>query len=695
MNKETMKKTISRVLFLFILLSISADALAQNEIIPIPLSVESKSGFFDINSQTTVRTNLKGEERQGFLDLFKASSLRLSASKIPSNKNKITLLLVKEWADYPSKESYRLSITPWEITISARDGAGLFYGIQSLLQIADQHKLGKYYRLPSMQINDTPRFAYRGLHLDVSRHFFSKEFVMKQLDMMAYYKLNRFHWHLTDAAGWRIEIKKYPMLTYMGAWRPSKTWKEWWKGDRLYSLEKDERAQGGYYTQNDIKEIVAYAQKRFITVIPEIEMPGHSEEVLAVYPELSCAGKPYVNSDFCIGNEKTFTFIEDVLTEVMALFPSQYIHIGGDEAGKGGWKKCPKCKARMEKENLKDIDHLQSYMIHRVEKFLNDHGRKLLGWDEILEGGLAPDATVMSWRGEAGGVAAAKAGHEAIMTPGGYCYFDAAQDNPAKEPLGIGGYLPIERVYSYNPISKELNAEQQKKIIGVQACLWTEYVPTTQHAEYMLYPRLLALAEVAWSAPARKSFTDFRNRALRAVDFLESKGYHTFSLKNEIGNKPESRQKEEHLAVGKKIVYKYPYYISYTAGGDSALVDGVRGGWTYGDSRWQGILNRDLDVVIDLGKSTTIHTVNAEFMQIIGPGVWMPAKVEIQVSDDGISFKPLETILNTISKEKEELVFKDFGWNGTTNTRFVRYIAHPISMGRTGVFIFTDEIVIK
>lgn len=691
-----MKKDKSYLMVLLLILFCNTSrVVAQNEIIPIPLSVEQQNGFFELNKRTTVCTNLKGDERKQMLSFLKSSPLQLLPSHSVSKGNQVNLLLVNDETDLPSSESYRLSISPWEVVISARDGAGLFYGVQSLLQIAEQHKMARGYKLPSTLIKDTPRFAYRGLHLDVSRNFFPKEFVKKQLDMMAYYKLNRFHWHLTDAAGWRIEIKKYPMLTYMSAWRPVKSWKEWWKGDRLYSFEKDTRAQGGYYTQEDIKEIVAYAKDRFITVIPEIEMPGHSEEVLAAYPELSCAGRPYVNSDFCIGNEKTFTFLEDILTEVMAIFPSQYIHIGGDEAGKGGWKKCAKCKERMKTEGLKDVEHLQSYMIHRIEKFLNNHGRKLLGWDEILEGGLAPDATVMSWRGEDGGIAAVKAGHQAIMTPGGFCYFDSAQDNPTKEPEGIGGYLPIEKVYSYNPVPKVLTPTEQKLIAGVQACLWTEYVPTCEHAEYMLYPRLLALAEVAWSVPERKSFPDFRNRALKSVDYLTRKGYHSFSLKREEGNKSASLSKEEHLAKGKKAIYKFPYYKSYAAGGDSALLDGVRGGWTYGDSRWQGILNHDLDVVVDLGKPTAVHSVNAEFMQNIGPCIWLPTKVEVQASEDGIKFETLDIIQNAIPTDKEGLIFKEFGWKGDVNTRYIRYIARSVSMGRTGVFLFTDEIVIR
>ena len=301
----------------------------------------------------------------------------------------------------PSPESYTLSVTPQQILIRATSGAGLFYGMQTLLQLAQPSGAGSY-SIASVEIEDTPRFAYRGLMLDVSRHFSTKEFIKKQIDALAYYKINRLHLHLTDAAGWRLEIKKYPLLTEFAARRTDPTRKQWWNGGRKYVRFDAPGAYGGYYTRDDIREILEYARQHYITVIPEIEMPSHSEEVLAAYPQLSCSGEPYKNSDFCVGNEETFTFLENVLTEVMELFPSEYIHIGGDEAGKSAWKTCPKCQKKMKDEHLANVDELQSYLIHRIEKFLNNHGRHLLGWDEILQGGIAPNATVMSWRGEEG-----------------------------------------------------------------------------------------------------------------------------------------------------------------------------------------------------------------------------------------------------------------------------------------------------
>lgn len=685
----------NRIHFLILLLALlcgSGKVAAQLNITPKPLFAEQHEGTFTLNKKSVVYTNLKGEERSNMLSLFQESPLKLSVSKKANKKNSVNLVLVKESADLSSPESYQLSVTPKEITISATNGAGLFYGVQSLLQLINQHENAEVKSIPALLIKDTPRLSYRGLHLDVSRHFLSKEFIKKQLDMMAYYKLNRFHWHLTDGAGWRIEIKKYPLLTDSTAWRPYNTWKEWWKNGKKYCTKANPKAQGGYYTQEDIKEVVAYAQSRYITVIPEIEMPGHSEEVLAVYPELSCSGKPYVDSDFCIGNDSTFTFLEDVLTEVMELFPSKYIHIGGDEASKSGWKTCSKCKARMECEHLKGVDELQSYMIHRMEQFLNAHGRKLLGWDEILQGGLAPDATVMSWRGEEGGIASARAGHQAIMTPGAYCYFDAYQDDPSTQPEAIGGFLPLQKVYSYNPVPDSLTTEQKKLILGVQANVWTEYIPTPEHTEYMIYPRLLALAEVGWTVPENKSYPDFHQRALKAVDFLESRGYHPFPLKNEVGERPVSLVKENHLAVGKKITYNTKYYPGYTAGGDSALVDGWRGGWTYGDHRWQGIINHNLDVVIDLGTSMSIKSICATFMQIVGPWVWVPKEVEIRVSEDGVNFTTLKQIANDVPEDYERLVLRDYGWEGNAKARYVQYIARPNSKGG---FLFVDEIIVK
>ena len=665
--------------------------LAQS-VIPVPLKMEQGTGSFLLSEKTKLYTNLQGGEAELWENYLKALPVQLKEARMKDRKQMLFLLITPKTTQLPSPESYTLSVTSQRIEIRATSGAGLFYGMQTLLQLMQPASTGSY-SVPSVEIEDTPRFAYRGLMLDVSRHFSTKEFIKKQIDALAYYKINRLHLHLTDAAGWRLEIKKYPLLTDFAAWRTDPTWKKWWNGGRKYLRYDEPGASGGYYTQDDIREILEYARQHYITVIPEIEMPSHSEEVLAAYPQLSCSGEPYKNSDFCVGNEETFTFLENVLTEVMELFPSEYIHVGGDEAGKSAWKTCPKCQKRMKDEHLANVDELQSYLIHRIEKFLNNHGRRLLGWDEILQGGIAPNATVMSWRGEEGGIAAVTSGHHAIMTPGAYCYLDSYQDAPYSQPEAIGGYLPLKKVYAYDPVPASLTAEQAKLVYGVQGNLWVEYIPTPEHVEYMIYPRMLALAEVAWSAPERKSWPDFHTRALSAVADLQKKGYHPFDLSKEIGSRPESLQPVSHLALGKKVTYNSSYSPHYPAQGNTALTDGIRGDWTYGDGSWQGFISDNrLDVTIDMEKETPIHSVTAAFMQVVGAEVFLPETVIISISDDGINFTELQKQHFEVSKETP-IRFTDISWQGEAKGRYVRYQAQAGS--ELGGWIFTDEIIVK
>lgn len=680
-------------LFLWVLgMCLTAHSLKAQSVIPVPLKMEQGTGCFLLSENTKLYINLQGLEAQLLENCLQALPVHLKKGKKKDTQNILSLLITEKNHQLPSPESYTLSVTPQQILIRATSGAGLFYGVQTLLQLAQPSGAGSY-SIASVEIEDTPRFAYRGLMLDVSRHFSTKEFIKKQIDALAYYKINRLHLHLTDAAGWRLEIKKYPLLTEFAAWRTDPTWKQWWNGGRKYVRFDAPGAYGGYYTQDDIREILEYARQHYITVIPEIEMPSHSEEVLAAYPQLSCSGEPYKNSDFCVGNEETFTFLENVLTEVMELFPSEYIHIGGDEAGKSAWKTCPKCQKRMKDEHLANVDELQSYLIHRIEKFLNNHGRHLLGWDEILQGGIAPNATVMSWRGEEGGIAAVTSGHRAIMTPGAYCYLDSYQDAPYSQPEAIGGYLPLKKVYSYNPVPASLTAEQAKLVYGVQGNLWVEYIPTPEHVEYMIYPRILALAETAWSAPERKSWPDFHTRALSAVADLQAKGYHPFDLKKEIGSRPESLQPVSHLALGKKVIYNSPYSSHYPAQGNTALTDGIRGDWTYGDGSWQGFISDNrLDVTIDMEKETSIHSVTAAFMQVVGAEVFLPETVVISISDDGTHFTELHKQHFEVSKETP-IRFTDISWQGEAKGRYVRYQAQAGS--EFGGWIFTDEIIVK
>jgi len=588
-----------------------------------------------------------------------------------------------------SNEGYVLEISRKGISITAGALTGAFYAVQSLLQMTRD---GNQRELRCCTVSDSPRFGYRGLMVDVSRHFRSVDFLKKQMDAMALYKLNRMHLHLTDAAGWRIQIDSYPLLTEFAAWRPQRKWMDWTSGGNKYCGKDTPGAYGGYYTQEDIRELLGYAAVRHIEIIPEIEMPGHSEEVTSSYPQLGCSGEPYRNGDVCPGNEETFRFFETVLSEIIDLFPSEYIHIGGDEAGKGAWHTCPKCLKRMEDEGLADADELQSYFIDRIEKFVNSKGRKIIGWDEIMDGGLAPNATVMAWRGSEQGIAAAKYGHDVIMTPGAYCYIDYNQDAPFKEPLSIGGYTPLAKVYSYEPVEPGVTDADIEHILGLQANLWSEYVTEDSHAEYMYYPRALAIAETGWSRPEQKNYDGFRARAVAALEQLQSRGYNTFDLKNEYGERQASLNVEEHLAKGAKVTYSKSWHSKYPAAGESTLTDGILGGWTYGDKRWQGFLG-DADVTVDLGKVTTVRYIGATFMQSPGSWVYFPEQVRISVSEDGAEYVQAAVVNNEFPYRDPEIAFMPFAFVGETEARYIRLEADVY--GKPGSWLFLDEIIVR
>ena len=584
-------------------------------------------------------------------------------------------------------ESYRLEVRKDGVRITSADDAGAFYAQQTLAQMISEDNGVK--EVQCCVVNDCPRFSYRGLHFDVSRHFRSLDFLKKQIDAMALYKMNRMHIHLTDAAGWRMEIEAYPKLTSFAAWRPQQKWKDWWYGDRLYVEEGSEGAYGGYYTKDQMRELVEYARQRHIEVIPEIEMPGHSEEVLAAYPELSCKGTAYSQGEFCVGNEETFRFLETVLEEVMEVFPSEMIHIGGDEANKAHWKECPKCQQRMQAEGLADVDELQSYLIKRIARFVESKGRRIVGWDEILDGGLAQGATVMSWRGEEGGIEAMRMGHDVIMTPGRYCYLDHTQDAPFKEPESIGGYLPLDSVYVYDPASKTMDLPG--RLLGIQGNLWSEYIVTDSHAEYMYWPRALAIAETGWSQPHRKDLGDFRCRASGAVARLKGMGYEPFDLAEEYGERKLAQTGLDHKAKGCKVLYNKPIQKWYPAAGETTFTDGIIGGWTYSDQRWQGFLS-DIDVTIDLGSVQTVSYVGGTFMQLKEPGVFMPQKVDIYVSEDGESFEHVAEVWNDVSVNIPDLLFRSFDTICDVRARYVRYHAKRSTMRG---FLFLDEIVVN
>jgi hexosaminidase len=507
----------------------SAYPMTSYPIIPEPRSLTPEKGAFKMGPSTRVVVADSTDPEQRRLADFWAAPVRAATGwGLPiaagrCEKHAVCFGVGRVGAP----EGYHLSVSGDNIVVTGDDHAGLFYGIQSLTQLLPAAWSGSDpVSVPSVDVADAPRFPYRGMHLDVARHFFGPAFVKRYIDLLSRYKINYFHWHLTDDQGWRIEIKRYPKLTEIGSRRA-----ETQVAKNMDPFVGDSTPYGGYYTQDEIRDIVAYAQKRFVTIIPEIEMPGHSLAALAAYPELACTPGPFdvgthwgVYEDIYCPKEATFTFLENVLTEVMDLFPGKYIHIGGDEAPKTRWEASDTAQAVMTREGLTDEDQLQSYFVGRIEKFLNAHGRSLIGWDEILEGGLAPNATVMSWRGIQGGIDAAQQGHDVIMTPGSPLYFDHYQGPPATEPLAIGGYNPLEKVYAYEPVPDGLTPEQASHILGAQGNLWTEYLSDAKHVEYMVLPRMFALSEVDWTDPTRKSFDDFARRLPWHLERLDAMG---------------------------------------------------------------------------------------------------------------------------------------------------------------------------
>ena len=511
-------------------------------IIPAPASLEPADGSFTFTSKTKITVNTLTDESRLAADFLSTmvnsvTGWSINVSEGTRASAKTVAMFIDEEAGTGS-EGYNMSVTPKKIVITAETAAGLFYAVQTIRQllppeIESPAKVeGISLAVPSCELKDNPRFVYRGMHLDVARHMFPMEYVKRYIDMIALHKMNNFHWHLTEDQGWRIEIKKYPLLTEVGAYRKETLIGH---GGRP-PFEFDGKPYGGYYTQDEVREIVEYARKRFITVIPEIEMPGHSVAALAAYPELSCTGGPFevvtrwgvFDDVYCAGKEETFQFLQDVLDEVIELFPSQYIHIGGDECPKTRWEVCPDCQQRIKDEGLADEHELQSYFIKRIENYLLTKERRIIGWDEILEGGLAPQATVMSWRGIRGGIAAAKMGHDVIMTPSSHLYLDHYQTEPDGEPLAIGGYSPLEWVYSYEPLPEELNEEEQKYILGLQGNLWSEYLKTPEYMEYMAYPRMFAIAETGWTPAANKDFEGFLSRFLYQKPRYDKAGINYF-----------------------------------------------------------------------------------------------------------------------------------------------------------------------
>ena len=690
---------------------------AQFDIIPQPREMQlAARGNFPLNASTRIcySNSDKAMKRNAqFLAeyLQKRTGWNLSiSSRQPSASDIFLDCSLKS----ENPEAYSLDVDGRGIRINGSTPAGVFYGIQTLRKTlpALEQQPANAIAIPWVHIEDAPRFAYRGTHLDVSRHFIAPDSIRKFIDMLALHNINRFHWHLTDDQGWRIEIKKYPQLTTVGAYRPETV-----IGHN--SGKYDGTPHQGFYSQRELRELVKYAAERNITIVPEIDMPGHMQAALAAYPELGCTGGPYavwkiwgISDDvLCVGNDKTLQFIDDVLDEVAAIFPSEYIHVGGDECPKVRWKDCPKCQQRIRDNHLEaDGKHsaeerLQSYLIRHAEKHLNSLGRKMIGWDETLEGGLAPNATVMSWRGEAGGIEAARQHHPVIMTPNTYLYFDYYQSKDiAQEPEAIGGYLPIQTVYNYEPMPKALSPEEQQYIIGVQANIWTEYMPTYRQVEYMALPRLAALSEVQWSQPQLKDYKDFLQRLPNFIDLYKEQGYHyakhifdvntAFTLdhgqkalrvqlstngKADIrftvdGSTPtlQSTRYQEPLEIRQACTLKaaafrggertnvtqetirfnkatvcpiqllQPANGQYSFDGANMLVDGLQAHDTnFKNGRWLGFYQGDLEAVIDLGEPTSISQIS--FNTCVEKGAWIfdTRGVEISVSEDGKDFKTL------------------------------------------------------
>lgn len=520
--------TLKSTILFFIVCLCTIAAQAQSPIIPQPVQIQLHKGSFVIDKNTSLQV----ADNKGLAALaayFTNQISRISGDTLPlQQKRAKTIQLSISEIDGIGTEGYKLSVTPYSIQVKANTPVGLFYGVQSLLQYLPAIRTNEPLQIPAMDITDYPRFGWRGLMLDVSRHFYSVEAIKEILDLMALYKMNVFHWHLCDNEGWRLEIKKYPKLTSVGAWRKEVPGAVFYKKDA--TLTGEPYVYGGYYTQEQAKEIVAYAQARNITVVPEIEMPGHSGAALSAYPQFSCTQQEQevpnaatsagvlndAQVNYCAGNDSAFAFLENILSEVMAIFPSEYIHIGGDEVDKKYWKQCLKCQKRIQTEGLKNEEELQSYFIHRIERYLLAHNRKVLGWDEILEGGLAPSATVMSWRGEKGGIAAAKQRHNVIMSPSNPLYLNRYQAGPEGEPYAAKFSInTVQKVYDYNPYPEELSKAETMYIIGGQAAVWTEFIPSIEHLEYMLLPRLPAIAEALWSPVEQKDFESFVKRLNR------------------------------------------------------------------------------------------------------------------------------------------------------------------------------------
>ena len=710
-------------------------------LIPYPAKVTTQKGTFEINADTKI---VAADNAKKVADLFVKQINTATGFDIAYANDRSQNTIVFELDEnIEHVEGYTLTVTNNEVLAKAKTEQGLFYAMQTLRQLLPKSIENKEvvanekWLIPAVEIVDEPRFSYRGMHLDEARHFHGMETVKSFIDQLAYHKMNHFHWHLTDDQGWRIEIKKYPKLTEVSSQRNGTLIGHYNDMPHQFDGEK----YGGYYTQEQIKEIVAYAAERYITVVPEIEMPGHAQAVLAAYPEFSCEPeKTYevwqiwgISDNVFCPNEATFTFLEGVIDEVVELFPSKYIHIGGDECPKTKWKESDFCQSLIKEKGLKDEHELQSYFIQRMEKYINSKGKQIIGWDEILEGGLAPNATVMSWRGIEGGIEAAKQQHDVIMTPTSHCYLDYYQSTHADEPLAIGGFLPLEKVYSFEPVPTELTADEAKYILGAQVNLWTEYIPTREQLEYMAFPRLCALSEVVWSPKEARDFEKFIPRITVHIERLKLMGVQSANHLYEIESKTESENGmvdlalstlaeakiyyttdgseptenatlfnksiaisktttvkaqafvngealgrgwektfEIHKAAGKKITFTEQPHEKYKGGGSASIINGILGSnERYGGTEWLGFEGINVEATIDFGAVTAIS--DFAFRNFDGEGQWiyLPKSVTLFASEDGETFSEIHK--EVIEKTGEKVVTTSFQIE-ETKTRFLKVV---------------------
>ncbi len=772
-------KTIKKILCISILWVVACQpskkevVFSENDlnVIPRPQSLTLGKGSFRFTKETVFVSDVSlTAAARLFAEQFeRASGIKLPIKKEAVTTNYIALIVDKSLP----KEGYSLVVQPERISIAVADYNGALYALETVRQLLPKEfesttPVKTDWAVPAVTITDAPQYAWRGLMLDVSRHFFPKEYILKTLDRMAMLKLNTFHFHLVDNEGWRIEIKKYPKLTEIGAWRVDQEDKLWDErtpnsANAFANPATAPKKYGGFFTQEDIKEIVAYASARGITVIPEIEMPAHAMSAIAAYPELSCHKRPIgvpsgavwpITDIYCAGQEETFTFLEDVLTEVTELFPSKYIHVGGDEATHTEWEKCPKCKARIKDHYLKDVHQLQSYFIKRIDDFLVSKGRTLVGWDEIMDGGLANNAVVMNWRGIEVGKKALEQGNPVVLTSD--CYIDNYQGLPDYEPQANGGYLPLKTLYHYSLEKENLSTALQKNILGTQANLWAEHVGSTEHSEYMLFPRLLALAEISWTNDNLKNWDNFINRTqafmkrldVMKVNYARSMYQVVPTVENQKGNiflkldcevpnadiryalgdtpiekatkyhQPIALNRSTtfkatvfsgkvtntittggvtfHKAIDKKVSYSPLYHKSYQGQGEATLTNVIRGTKNFHDGQWLGWLGDDVTLTLDLEQATEVREVRIGVMDAQASGIYFPIKFTVSLSNDGKNYREIATH-NEPCVVRGKATLKDFVLKfSPTEARYIKLTLKNVKTPPKGgdAWLFIDEILV-